>query len=350
MKSSTIFFKRFLFIWALFPILASSQNDAPPVLPLFEEEDILNITITTALNELLKDREDEASYHPATITYPSKENQEISLPIRVKVRGNFRRQKSNCDFPPLMLNFDTLTQHTVFEGQNKLKLVTHCQSRKAIYDQFVVSEYLVYKMYNQLTDSSFRVRLVKVTYKDSEGKAEPLERVGFILEDEGDVAARMGGRILAVSNVHPDKTHYEWVNHLSVFQYMIGNTDWSIAELHNIRLVMINPAEPPLAVPYDFDWSGFVNTPYALPNPDLGIVSVRDRLFRGFCRTEEEFEVTFQLFRNKKADFFRLINENPLLEEKTKIAAVRYLEQFYSIIGSERGVENEFYEKCRTTK
>lgn len=339
-----------LLLTSVFPLLIFGQKPAAAPQVLFSSDDILSITITTDLNTLLKDRADEREYHPATISYPGTEGKEVSIPLRIRVRGNFRRQKGNCDFPPLLLNFDTLTQNTLFEGQNKLKLVTHCQSKKQIYDQYVVSEYLIYRMYNVLTDSSFRVRLVKVTYNDSEGKSDPLEKFGFFIEDEDQVAARMGGRILAVTNVHPDKTSYEWANHLAVFQYMVGNTDWSIAELHNIRLVMSSPAEPPVAVPYDFDWAGFVGVPYAMPNPDLGIASVKDRLFRGFCRTEEEFAASFQLFHDKKTAFFRLIEENEWLEEKTKTALSRYLSQFYSIIDSDRGRKGEFYEKCRTTK
>lgn len=339
-----------LILATMFSLMAFGQKTAALPQVLFSDEDVLNVTIATDLGALLKDREDESEYHAATISYSDPTGQEVSIPLRIKVRGNFRRQKNNCDFPPLRLNFDTLTQNTLFEGQNKLKLVTHCQSKKQIYNQFVVSEYLIYRMYNQLTDSSFRVRLVRVTYKDLEGKSEPLEKFGFFIEDEDQVAARMGGRILAVSNVHPDKTNYVWANNLAVFQYMVGNTDWSIAELHNIRLVMTNPAEPPIAVPYDFDWSGLVGTPYAIPNPELGIVSVKDRLFRGFCRTEEEFAVTFQLFQEKKSAFFRLIEENELLDEKSKDSLTRYLSQFYSIIDSERGRKGQFYEKCRTTK
>ncbi|MEZ4827102.1 MAG: hypothetical protein R3C61_12625 [Bacteroidia bacterium] len=318
--------------------------------PLFEAEDIVKITITANMESLLKDREEERSYHPAVLSYTQGEGNSVEIPLRLRVRGNFRRQKSTCDFPPLLLNFDTLTQNTIFEGQNKLKLVTHCKTKSKGFDQYVLAEYLIYKMYNQLTDSSFRVRLVQVVYQDSAGKSEPLEKFGFFIEDEDQVATRMGGRILEVTNVHPDKTNYIWANHLAVFEYMVGNTDWSISGLHNIRLVMMNPAEPPVAVPYDFDWAGFVNTPYALPNPELGIVSVKDRLFRGFCRTEEEFAASFQLFQQKKEVFLQLIEGNEWLDSKSKTSLSKYILQFYDILDNPKSVDREFYQNCRTTK
>ncbi|MGK7369330.1 MAG: hypothetical protein ACNS64_03875, partial [Candidatus Halalkalibacterium sp. M3_1C_030] len=258
---------------------------SPSSFPLFDSHEPLEMTMEFDIRKVLKDRGEETDYHPLSLTW-IKDNAEIqSVAARVKVRGNFRRQRDNCRFPPLRMRFETESVvGTVFEGQKKLKLVTHCQTRRSEYQQYVLQEYLIYRSYNIITDKSFRVRLAKITYKDSENRDDPFTRYGFILEDEDKMAERLGGRILEVENVHPDLTHYELSNLLAIFQYMMGNTDWSIPGLHNIKLVMPVGEQTPYAIPYDFDWSGIVDARYAEPNPVLNIRSIRQRLFRGFCR------------------------------------------------------------------
>ena len=63
---------------------------------------------------------------------------------------------------------------------------------------------------------------------------------------------------------------------MSVFQYMVGNTDWSMVRFHNVE-VSRTPRGVYVPVPYDFDWTGLVSTRYARPNEGLGIRSVRQR-------------------------------------------------------------------------
>ncbi|MEZ4852244.1 MAG: hypothetical protein R3B93_27280 [Bacteroidia bacterium] len=326
--------------------LAQSQN----AVPLFQSDEILKMTIKTEMRNLLRDRGDERDYHEGVLIY-EQEGVETSLPVELRIRGNFRRKKSTCQFPPIRLKFDSAkVSNSLFADQDKVKLVTHCQSRKAEYQQYLLKEYLVYKMYNQLTDTSFRVRMMEITYIDTGKKPDTLHRYGFVIEDEDHLAARLGGKGLEVPNIHPDRTDYKLINTLSVFEFMIGNTDFSVPGLHNIKLIMTEPGKPPLAVPYDFDWSGLVRAPYAQPNESLGIRNVRVRLFRGFCRTEEEFEETFQIFRDNKNAILGLFRNLEMLDPDVRDDCIQYLEEFYETINDPQKVKRNFLDMCRTDK
>lgn len=335
------------------PELKAQVNEAAAFsYPLFESHEALEITMEMDLREVLRDRGEETDYHPLLVTWNSGNGELREVAARVKVRGNFRKQRENCRFPPLRMRFETETvEGTVFEGQNKLKLVTHCQTGRSQYQQYVLQEYLIYRAYNLLTDRSFRVRLVKVTYVDSEQRDEPFTRYGFILEDEDKMAERLGGRIIEVKNVHPDLTDYDLSNRLAIFQFMMGNTDWSIPALHNIKLVLPEGGKTPYAIPYDFDWSGIIDTRYAKPNPILNIRSVRQRLFRGFCRSPGVFEAEFAFFnRNKRAIYTLYRDLTPPLEQGELEQAIEYFDEFYAIINDPEEAEDEIIEKCRTDR
>ncbi|RMG64055.1 MAG: hypothetical protein D6722_17200, partial [Bacteroidetes bacterium] len=268
--------------------------------PLFESHETLAFSLAADFKNLFKDKGEEREYHPAVLSYFDEDRGDtIHMNVKLKVRGNFRRNK--CQLPPIRVNFDKdSTAGTIFAGQDKLKLVMPCGKNPERFDPLVVMEYLVYRSYNLLTDSSFRARRVALTLRDASGKFDQVARATFLIEPKEHMAERLGGRELEVQHIHPDKTQYDLVNLLSVFQFMVGNTDWSVPGLHNIVLVATEPGQPPLAIPYDFDWCGIVDAPYAFPNPQLGINSVRQRVFRGFCRTPEEFEATFSRFRAQR--------------------------------------------------
>ena len=320
------------------------------VAPLFQSDEMLKITIKTEMRKLLKDRQEERDYHDGVLLY-EQGGEEATVPVRLRIRGNFRRKRSTCQFPPIRLRFDSAeVVNTLFANQDKVKLVTHCQSRKPEYQQYLLKEFLAYKIYNQLTDTSFRVRMMDITYIDTGKKPDTLRRYGFLIEAEEHLAARLGGKSMEVPNIHPDQTEKKLVNTLSVFQYLIGNTDFSVPGLHNIKLLMTEPGRPPLAVPYDFDWSGLVYAPYAQPNELLGIRNVRQRLFRGFCRTEEDFEETFQQFRDKKDSILGLFNELEMLDEEVREDCLKYIEAFYETINDPKAIKKEFLDKCRTDK
>ncbi|MEM9934606.1 MAG: hypothetical protein AAF824_13360 [Bacteroidota bacterium] len=315
---------------------------------LFLEEEPIDIILEADLKSLFKNRSTEAEYQIASIQYDDPIKGEITVPLKIKLRGNFR--KKQCSFPPIRFNFAKKTvKGTLFEGQDKLKLVTHCRSKKEAYQQYLFGEYLVYKSYNLLTDFSFRVRMVRITYRDTSGKLDDITRYAFFIEDEGSLAYRVACKNIKQKNVHPEQVVRKQVDVLSVYQYMVGNTDWSIPSLHNIKLLRDSiPGTKPIAVPYDFDWSGIISAPYAKPNPMLGITSVKERVYRGFCRSREEFQESFQVFLDKKDAIYGMYNDFQLLDPKVRKISLAYYDSFYEAIQNEKTIKREFLDRCRS--
>jgi hypothetical protein len=319
----------------------------PP--PLFESNELIELIVAFDMPAVLRDIGDDRKYHDAFLSYFDLNGDTVQLQIRIRTRGNFRRDPDNCNFPPLRFDFtDAAIENTIFERQARLKLVTHCSARKKYYEEYLLKEYLTYRLYNILTEESFRVRLVRITYVDISGRREPLEKYGFFLETSGKMAARNGCEEFDIENVKQKDIQDDVMVKISMFQFMIGNTDWSVQALHNIELIRPAPHLPPIAVPYDFDWCGLVNTNYAFPAPNLEIQSVRERLYRGLCRTSQEYQDAIQFFQEKEKEIYSSCNNLTYLEEKERKQIVRYIEQFYFILDNPRLTDSEIYAKCRT--
>ena len=310
---------------------------------LFTRDDVLQLKLYANYKSVQKDRGKSPSYHPALLSYKNDDSIDVSIPLKIKVRGNFRKDRANCFFPPLLLNFPKHYKDSagLFMNQNTLKLVTQCKS-----DDYVVREYLVYKLYNLVTEKSFRARLVRVDYVDSSSKLKTETHYGILIEDENAMAQRNGAIIVKRKMIIPEATNREEYIKMTVFQYMIGNTDWSIPYLHNIRLISPDSTRVPYTVPYDFDYSGIVNTPYAIPPEELGIASVRDRLYRGYCMPATDFDDAVKLFNKIKDDVYKTYTGCTLLSSKYIKQTTDYLDNFYKTINNQKLRNYEFSKHC----
>lgn len=324
-------------IFTCFSGVLSAQPDQ-----LFGLEDILELTISGDVGGLMKDRGNDPQYHSLTLSYKNADNP-VSIPVKIKVRGHFRKAKENCTYPPLLLNFSKETQNTLFEGQDKLKLVTPCRG-----DKYVVREYLVYKLYNQLTPRSFKVRLVKVTYEDPGSKSKKIEPLyGMLIEDEEQMAKRNNSVSVVGKLVRPDQTQRNDFLNMAVFEYMIGNTDWSVQYLQNVKLIASDSLSIPSTVPYDFDHAGIVGAPYALPAAELLMTSTRERRYRGYCIQDmSQFTDVIVRFNQKKDDFYKVYTSNTILEESYLKSTVKFLDDFYKTINDPKRLKNEFQYPC----
>ena len=313
---------------------------------LFSIEEPLDISIYTDFKELIKNKYD-SSYRDAEFSYRLNDTILIRNTLKLKPRGNFR--KKLCYLPPVKLNFKK-SEFLIAESRelDKLKMVTVCRQSKTN-QQYIFKEYLVYRMYNIITDYSFRTRLLKLQYKDSSEKLKPDSTFAFLIEPIDMLAERMNAIEIEGKIRHQDLTDYDHMNLVATFQFMIGNLDWSVPGEHNIKLIKsTSPELPrPIVVPYDFDFCGFVNTSYANPPELLDVENVRERLFRGFCRTPEQYEATFDIFREKKGAIFNLIESDPYLAKSTKTDVSKFIEKFYDIIDSEYQVRRYFVQGCR---
>ena len=316
---------------------------------LFDSHDIMEITLIADYKELFEEikKDSDTVYHRATAIYRKTDGSLDTVKCKVKPRGNFRRNPEHCAFPPLFVKFSKKrSEGTPFADLKKLKLVTHCSNSQKIFDQYVLREYLVYRTYNLITDSSFRVRLARVTYIDEHGEMDQITRFGFFIENDNQMAERIGGEIIKVKNIYQDRLNYDLTGKMVMFEYFVGNPDWSVPLLHNFKIVQSSPFELPVAVPYDFDYCGVVNAKYASPAEELNIGSVTERIFRGFCREKEEFEDIFVFFENRKEDIYNLYYNLEPLNEKSLKWSINYYTKFYEIIDDPKMVKQQFLKAC----
>lgn len=316
---------------------------------LFESDAPLQLRFAGDLRTLLNDRDSlKAEYHPFTLVYRAGDAAPESVAVRLRTRGHWRRQKRNCDYPPLLLNFpQSKVEGTVFAGQNRLKLVTPCRPSRRDYEQYVLGEYLAYKVYNLLTPLSLRVRLAPATYVDTTGRQDSLTTYTFLLEDAGQMAARNGARLLDAKGGRFADVDSLQLGLVGVFLYLIGGTDWSLSGLHNMELVQHVERGWFYPVAYDFDWTGIVNARYATPDARLRIRSVRDRLYRGRCLSEAHWSTVLGTFRNRQAEIYALYENLPGLDPRYVEETRRYLDDFYRVIDDPRKLSGELIRRCR---
>ncbi|WP_421920869.1 hypothetical protein [Marinifilum sp.] len=317
---------------------------------LFESDTLIQLSITTDLRSLVRDVGKKNKYYRARLSYYLSDSI-VSMIVQIKTRGNFRKDRGICAFPPMRIKFNKVeSSYTLFHNQGKLKMVTHCQNKNEKYQQMLIQEYLIYKAYNLFTPESFNVRLAEITYKDSKNQMGPFKKYAFFIEDLEDMANRNGKIPRYEKKIHPDHTLIGKVTKLAIFQYLVGNTDWGVPTLHNIKLIAKTPTSRPIPVPYDFDWASLVNAPYAIPHEKLNIKSIHDRLYRGYKRTAKDLEYIFREFKMKKEALYDIYINNPYLNDKEKERVLNYFDEFYEIIDNPKKVKAEFINNSRTIK
>ena len=253
----------------------------------------------------------------------------------------------NCSLVPLRVEFQKEAMDgTPFEGQTTLKLGTGCEDSKE-FEQITLREYLAYPMFNMVTPLAFRARLGRATYVDDKSKKKKGPRYALFIEHENEVARRNEGRIVELPRVSFADVDGETLTRAMLYEFMIGNTDMSIWALHNIRLIQ-KPNRTLIVVPYDFDLSGFVHAPYAIPDRKLGLRSVVDRLYRGPCRTTEQFDAAAAPFRAKRGELLSVVEGMKDLEAPARSEIKDYLESFFRTIDKPDSIKKNFVNGCKT--
>jgi hypothetical protein len=301
--------------------------------PLFASHEPLVLTLKADFKAINKDRDENSTRrYPGTLSVGG---ETATVPVEFGTRGHFRLRQGSCSWAPLRVHFHKKeVAGTVFEGQSSLKLVTHCRDNDD-FEQHVLREYLPYRIYDLVSPIAFRARLVKIKYVDAVAGKTLTTRYGMFIEDDSDVARRAGARSIDLPRTVFKDLQQDSLTTMALFEYMIANTDVSIVKLHNVKL-MVTEQRTIYPVPYDFDFAGLVDTPYANPDPKLGIATVRERLYRGPCRSEAEFEPVLERFRAKKADVIALYDSLPDLNPGYRKQARSYLEDFYAVIEAKR--------------
>jgi len=312
---------------------------------LFDDDELMHLSLTFDITSFIRkkmkgeylDVEMEITYNEF---YKKKE-------IRLKARGNNRREQ--CFFPPIYLNFKTdPIEHSELEGMKKVKLVTHCKNSKA-YQEYILKEYLIYKLYNVLSDYSFRVKLLDIEYNDTGKRNRNYSQYGFLIEPI-DLLAKRTNAIEVKPKVSPSSVVDPFDTDVAaLFQYMIGNTDWRIQVGHNTKFVKSLDVLSTYLIPvsYDFDFAGFVGASYAFPQEWTSIQSIYEREYLGYCRGDEEYLKVISHFLNHKDELNSTIASFSYLSEKSRAELLSYLAPFFKMLEDEEWILNTLKNECR---
>jgi hypothetical protein len=312
----------------------------------FTDDVPLNVELTTDIKNL-QSQKGTPVFIPASIKITFPDNTAISQDIKISPRGVNRRE--TCKIPPMKLDFRGDAGGRL-SSLGKLKLVHGCGTSSSD-EELLLKEYVCYKIYNMLEPKSFRVRLLHVNYTDTKGRIRPYTQYSYFIEDDANMARRNGCRKKDNPGTYlQETTDRNMMTMVVLFQYMIGNTDWAVPNLHNIALVFRkdNTAALPYAVPFDFDYSGLVDAPYAVPSEVIGTEKVTERVYRGFPRTMEELQLSLDIYRAKKDAIMNYVRNFSLISERTRRTMTDYLEDFYKIIESKKQVQATFIDNART--
>ncbi len=333
-----------LTVYLFHGFIASAQPSAAGNLQLFSDDRTIDLTLATDYKNLFSQKR-KIEYQPATITFHLPDSAVISEDIQLEARGHYR--KDQCYMPPILLNFKNPTSPKL-QSLNKLKLVVGCGTSNDD-GQLVVKEALVYKIYNLLTDMSLRIRMLRVTYQDTKGKIKSYTQFGFLLEDMDAMAKKNNCYQVKKQAFNTESTDREQMTLVAIFEYMIGNMDWSVPVYHNIKLMrpVTDSFAMPYAIAYDFDHSGFVNAGYALPPEGFEMNSVKERVYRGFPRTMEELQATLDIFRQKKESIKNMVMNFEPLTSKYKKEVWSYLDEFFNMIENKSDVKSIFINNAR---
>lgn len=318
--------------------------------PLFAADDVLELELRAPLRSVFAERRGERHFHPARLLYGEADGRQVELEVEVKLRGEPGDQQELCTFPPLEVRLPReQVAGTVFAGQHVLGLVTHCRSAGA-YEQRTLLRYLVHRTLELLTDLSFRARLLRIEYHDTDELRPQLTRYAFVTESHAALAARTGWGTVQRPYVSPAELEPNQMSLVEVFQYMIGNSAWSAERARsngdcceNVRLLG-GPGSPLIPIPHDFDSCSVVEAPWS--SPSVRARSAR-RSYRGFCRHPLYLGRTFALFRERRDDIYALYRGQEGLDERHRARTLAYFDSFYETIDDLDEVRREFLRECR---
>jgi len=313
---------------------------------LFSLEDPMDITLKFDIKSYQREKM-KGEYMPVQLTYHVNDTLDINKKVRVKARGEFRRD--HCILPPFWLNIKKAkVGNKLLKGTNKIKIVTHCKDSKQ-YAQYVIKEYLAYKIYNEISPYSLRVRLVRMKYIDTGRKNKETSSWAFMIEPEDMMAERVGAVPIKSDVVSMRYCDTLMMDVSALYMYMIGNADYSIAGRHNMKLIRRqDPTMPlPVPVPYDFDYAGIVNAFYAIPGENLGLTSVKERYYLGPCRDDHHYITAIDQIQRNKDSILELAISSPYLEEKVRKELIKYLEEYFSLAEKSENLIRSLKSTCR---
>ena len=348
-------------VLALHPVIGRAQDTKKPkvpkeakppktgdatVPPLFASETPLAITFTANFDKLRGDKSQTSPWRSATMSYLGADGKTVTVPMRAKTHGIWRL--AHCALPPIRLNVSNKdAKGTLFHDVQKPKMVSVCKNQDS-YEQLVLKEAQLYRVYQILTPLSHRVRTLRVTYTDSASGKVEATRYAFLFEDPDELAARLGGLMTKAKGAVSDDMEPDALAMAYLFEYFIGNLDFSFNGLHNTELVLKKDGGLATPIAYDFDFSGAVNAPYATVDPQFKSKRVVERVFRGYCAIFNAYPAAIDHFQKKKDAIYALYRDDvgKLMEPGIVKDELAYFDDFYDEIKTPRDAESNILKRC----
>ena len=312
---------------------------------LYRSETPLAITFRTNIKQIRRDKGEDAPWRWASLSYKDSSGKAVEVPVRVRTRGIWRLK--HCEFPPIRLNFAGKdTKNTVFEGVDKPKLVNYCRDNDQ-YEQYMLQEAQLYRIYQLLTPISHRVRVARISYVDSASGKTDAERYAMIVEDPDQLANRLLARPVKTKGAGAADMEPKELALAYMFLYFIGNLDFSFNGLHNTELLGTMDGRI-LPVAYDFDYAGAVNASYAVPPPNYNVPNVRTRKFLAYCEISPEFPGAVNRLVEKKNEIYALYRDDigKLMSPNVVRATLEYFDDFYDQVKSQQDAERNIFRNC----
>jgi hypothetical protein len=324
--------------------------------PLFSSHDVLEMSLSVDFDALCRPNEVEGCKYSATsMTLVGEDGSTQLLPVEIRVRGGWRARKSHCDVPPLFVRFTSdTTEDTPFAGQGMLPLTTHCRSRLEPrlnsasgkdYEQYVLREYMGYRLYNLITDRSLRVRQVRINYRLPGSDEEMVSRYAFFTEHFDDMAARHEARAMYDKSFDEQRVDLASTDQVALFNFMIGNTDASIVRERNVVLIVTEEGQQ-YPVPYDLDMSGLVDAEYNGVSPRLDFRDPKQRYYLGFCHPGVDFDSLFQQFGAQQQYIIAMFDDIQGMSWSSRKQSRSYLNKFFKLLDSSEHRQEKIIEAC----
>jgi len=350
---------RHTFVFCTLIFAAGNVTAESPDPLLFDTHEVLELTMPVDFKSLCRPSEDpDCDYTPTVFEYRDANGEQHSIPISIKRRDGWRAMAANCQVPTIFVRFsDEDTAGTPFEGQTTLALTSHCgkgitadsewsRPMPDEFESYVGNEYLGYRLYNLVTDVSLRVRFVKITYANLKDPHRNFTRNGFFAEHFETLAARLGAQLLPENGFDPERLDNDAADQVALFNFMVGNTDWSIEKQENIFLLRF-PDGKDVPVLYDLDMSGLVNAFYASPTPGIPITKVKHRYYMGFCHPDTDWDALFAKFSGLEDDIKKMLISSPGLGRGDRRESGAYLDSFFDTLDSADVRQARIVDRCR---
>lgn len=250
-----------------------------------------------------------------------------SYQVEIRPRGRYRRKVSQI--PPMKIRFseDELRAEGL-DTLNEIKIALPCFDSDEG-NELIVKEYLAYRLFEKVSDAYFRARLINLTIIDTyDTKSKPKKMTAIFVEDEEEVAERLNSVPEEEFGVPMDQFEQQQAARVAVFQYLIGNTDWDFSMHRNVQLCRMKENGRVIVLPYDFDFSGLVSAPYAVPSSESGLRNVRERFLMSSGIDAAALKAAVSDIKPLEKSFYEVCNSK-FLSRSARNDMIGFLKSFF---------------------